>query len=187
LIVADPPWSDPAHYEWLAPWAAQHLREGGLALIQCGQHLLPEVLAILGARLAYVWTMSIAYSESSGVIARGRFRSVWKPVLAFSRGEAAIPETVSDTYYLHVAGTAKALHAWEQPMAPWRYWLSRLAMPGKLVADPYAGSGTIALVCHDLGLRYVGTEVDEKTYRVARGRICQAIRSGRAQHAEAQG
>jgi hypothetical protein len=132
--------------------------------------------------------MSIVYSESSGTVAKGKFRSIWKPVLAFSRGKAVIPDTVSDAYQLHVAGTDKTLHAWEQPLAPWRYWLSRQTTPGDLVADPYAGSGTIALVCHELGLHYVGTEVDAETYRVARGRISREIRPGRkVQHAEAQG
>jgi hypothetical protein len=144
-------------------------------------------MAVLGARLTYHWTMSLGYAESSGVVARGRFRSGWRPVLVYGRGKASIPDTVSDTYQLHVAGTEKKYHAWEQPSAPWRYWLSRLAMPGEAVADPFAGSGTIALVCHELGLRYVGTEVDERTYRVARGRICREIRSARkAQRAEVQ-
>jgi len=187
LIVADPPWSEPAHYQWVASWAAERLREGGLALVQCGQHLLPEVLAILGDHLTYLWTMSIVYSEASGTVARGKFRSIWKPVLAFSRGKAVVPETVSDAYHMHIVGTEKSLHPWEQPVAPWRYWLSRLTTPGQVVADPYAGSGTIAVVCHDLGLHYQGTEVDAKTYQVARGRICRAIRSaGKPQPAGAQ-
>lgn len=187
LIVADPPWSEPEHYQWIASWAAEHLLEGGLALVQCGQHLLPNVMAILGNRLNYLWIMSIAFNESSGSVAKGKFRSGWKPILVYGRGNSAVPETVNDIYQLHIAGTEKKYHPWEQPMAPWRYWLSRLAKPGDLIADPYAGTGTIALVCHDLGLHYQGTEVDAKTYRVARGRICRAIRSARkAQHAEAQ-
>jgi hypothetical protein len=176
LIVADPPWNEPAHYQWIATWAAKHLREGGLALVQCGQHLLPEVMAILGAHLNYVWTMSIVYSESSGTVAKGKFRSIWKPVLAFSRGKAQISETVADAYHMHVAGTDKALHPWEQPLAPWRYWLSRLTTSGQTVADAYAGSGTIGVVCKEVGLRYIGTEVDEKTFRVAWGRISREIR-----------
>ena len=54
--------------------------------------------------------------------------------------------------------------------------LSRLARPGDRIGDPYACTGTIAIVCSELGLRYTGTEADEKTYRVARGRIFRAIR-----------
>src|SRR5205807_1529315 len=30
LVVADPPWSDLIHYEWLSSWAAESLREGGI-------------------------------------------------------------------------------------------------------------------------------------------------------------
>jgi hypothetical protein len=174
LIVADPPWSEPGHYEWIASWAAEHLREGGLALVQCGQHLLPNVMAILGNRLNYLWVMSIAYSESSGTVARGKFRNIWKPVLVYGRGKPLLSETVSDMYLMHVSGTDKTFHPWEQPVAPWRYWLSRLTKPGVHVGDPYAGSGTIALISRELGLQYTGTEADEQTFRVARGRIKRA-------------
>src|SRR6185295_13832173 len=110
--------------------------------------------------------MSIAYSESSGVVAKGKFRNIWKPVLVYAKGKTVMPETVSDMYLMHVAGTEKRFHPWEQPIAPWKYWLSRLAKPGELVADPFAGSATIGIVCNELGLRYTGTETDEKTYRV---------------------
>ena len=176
LVVADPPWLDLTHYEWLGPWAAEHLREGGLALIQASQPFLPQIMRMLGTKLTYVWTMSMVYSEARTIIANGRFKVSWRPVLVYAKGTAKIPESVSDTYEVRNVGDQKIYHAWEQPAAPFQYWLSGLLPPGQLVADPFAGSGTIPLVCHELGLRYVGTEIDEKAFKVARGRLRKAYR-----------
>lgn len=92
LIVADPPWDDTAHYEWLASWAGGHLREGGLALVQASHHLLPGVMSILGASLTYIWTMSLVYSESRTTVANGRFRTAWRPVLVYGRGTCLSPK-----------------------------------------------------------------------------------------------
>ncbi len=176
LAVCDPPWSNLDDYRWIASWAAEHLREGGLALIQCGQYRLPEVMAILGARLNYVWTMSIAFNENSGTAAKWNFRSCWKPVLVYVNGTGGVPGAMNDTYQMHISGTEKTLHPWQQPIAPWRYWLSRLTTPGDKIADPFAGSATIGEVCHELSLAYFGTESDEQTYRVALGRLKIATR-----------
>src|SRR5262245_44930156 len=42
-VVTDPPWRDLDAYRWLAPFAFQHLKSGGLLLLQCGTCDLPAV------------------------------------------------------------------------------------------------------------------------------------------------
>ena len=169
LITADPIWGDLKAAEWLADFASGHLRDGGLLLVQTSTHSLPDVTAILRAKLHYQWTLAIVFHHANRGGGGGQFRSTWKPVVVFSKGPTRIPAPVSDTYTVHRGD--KRYHPWQQPVEPWRYWLSRLATPDALVAEPYVGSGTIPLVCRDLGLRFVGTEVDEETFRVARGRL----------------
>jgi site-specific DNA-methyltransferase (adenine-specific) len=173
-VATDPPWSEMAHYKWLAGMCSEHLRPGGLALIQCGTSHLPEVLALLtGAGLSYVWTLAIQYSQVSQAKATTRFRAAWRPVIVCSRGTPATqvrhPDTVSDGYTVRTE--PQVLHHWQQPLEPWRYWLGRLVPPGGLVADPFAGSATVGVACRMLNLRYIGTEIDRETFRVARGRL----------------
>jgi hypothetical protein len=175
LIVADPPWSDMAHYEWLADFAGSHLHEGGILLAECGQDKMKDVMGILSRKLTYIWTLALVYAQARHVLANGRFRVSWRPVLLYGHGHIR-PEAVSDTYLIDGIGTEKRFHEWEQPAKPWKYWLSRLVPPGSLVADPFAGSGVIGVVCHELGLRYIGTERDRKTFRVARGRLLKAVK-----------
>jgi hypothetical protein len=169
LITADPIWGDLEAVRWLAGFAADHLRAGGLLLVQTSTHTLPDVTAILQARLHYQWTMAVVFQHANQSGAGGLFRSTWKPVLVFSNGPARIPAPVSDTYTVFRGD--KRYHRWQQPVEPWRYWLGRLVKPNALVAEPFVGSGTIPLVCRDLGLRFVGTEADQKTFKIARGRL----------------
>ncbi len=169
LITADPPWEDLDAVKWLAVFGASHLREGGLLLLQCSTYHLPAGADALLGTLRYAWTLAIVYHHANRYGAGRPFRSSWKPVLVFSKGQPRIPATLSDTYTVHRGD--KRYHPWQQPFEPWHYWLGRLAPPNGLVAEPWVGCGTIPLACHALGLRFVGTEIDEKTYRVARGRL----------------
>jgi site-specific DNA-methyltransferase (adenine-specific) len=51
-------------------------------------------------------------------------------------------------------------------------WLVRLVCPpGGVVLDPFLGSGTTALACEDLGLRWIGIEREEKYCEVAKQRL----------------
>lgn len=175
LITADPIWGDLEAVKWLADFASDHLRAGGLLLAQTSTHTLPDVVAILGAKLHYQWTLAVVFHHVNKSGAGGMFRSTWKPVVVFSKGPARIPNPVSDTYTVHRGD--KRYHRFQQPVEPWQYWLGRLAAPNALVAEPFVGAGTIPLVCRDLGLRFVGTEVDEKTCMVARGRVAGDDRS----------
>jgi DNA methylase len=169
IITADPIWGDLEAAEWLADFASGHLRDGGLLLVQTSTHALPNVMAILGAKLHYQWTLAMVFHHVNRSGAGGMFRSTWKPVVVFSKGPTRIPAPLCDTYTVHRGD--KRYHRFQQPIEPWRFWLGRLAAPNALVAEPFAGSGTIPLICRDLGLRFVGTEADEKTYKVARGRV----------------
>jgi len=68
---------------------------------------------------------------------------------------------------------AKAFHPWQQSIHETLHLLSRLAQPGALVLDPFAGSGTNLIAAKLLGMTYYGYEIDPVTCQVARGRLTQ--------------
>lgn len=169
FVCTDPPWADMDAYKWLADMAADHLREGGLLLVQAGQPWLPEVMTMLGQRLTYIWTFAAVFNKPTAMLATGRFSIRWRPVLVYSKGRAKFKEHLTDIVLVPVC--EKDLHPWQQPMMLWKFWLEYLVKPGQCVADPFAGAGTIGMVCKELGVKYVGTEKDREHYKVARGRL----------------
>ena len=57
-------------------------------------------------------------------------------------------------------------------------WLVRLVtpMPGSLVLDPFAGSGTTGLGCIAEGMRFLGFELGEDYFEIAKARLDVATR-----------
>ena len=50
--------------------------------------------------------------------------------------------------------------------------------PGKIILDPFMGSGTTGVACRNLGKRFIGIEIELKWFDVACKRIDQAQRQG---------
>jgi hypothetical protein len=176
LVATDPPWEDMDAYRWLGRFAARRLRPGGLLLAQCGQSQLLGVGNILSkAGLDYRWTLAIVYPTASCSPMVRCWGACWRPVLVLSRGTMDLSgvQVHSDTYTVK-SGGGKPHHKWEQPVEPWRHWLARLTRAGDLVADPFCGSGTIAVALKQIGgRRYLGTDKEADNIKIARGRLAR--------------
>lgn len=88
----------------------------------------------------------------------------WEPHLVFGK--------TSSTLQMHDHFTVmndEAMgnygHPCPKPIA-WAKWLMKRALPkGGNVIDPFMGSGTTRLAAHDLGLDYVGYEIDPMYFK----------------------
>lgn len=175
LICTDPPWGDMGAYEWLAGFCASKLRTGGLILVQVGTAHLATVLDLLRSKgkIKYVHTLVFSYNTFSGLTYVGPFATNHRPVLVLTKNEPDWTgrKSVVDSYIIR-----KPLplphHPWEQPLEPWITWLRGLSRPGDLILDPFAGAATTGVAARDLGdRRWVGTEIDQAHFEVARGRL----------------
>jgi hypothetical protein len=177
VVATDPVWSDLDAYRWLADFSSRHLKSGGLLFVQYGPRDTPDILDIMRrAGLAYVWTLNICCSRlQKGITLLHPFLSCVRPVLLMSKGDPDRRRMlVCSDAYTPPAYHEKELHPLQQPVAPWRYWLSRLTQPGDLIADPFAGSATVGVACKEVGARrYVGTETAPGHAKVARRRLAQ--------------
>ncbi len=180
MVATDPPWNDMDSYRWLGTFAAGHLKEGGLLLVQCGTSQMPQVLDLLReAGLTYQWLLSIVYQASDSPVTIPPFMAYWRPILLFSRGpwDRGGRTTMSDTKTVKRDSPRLRHHHWQQPLEPWRYWLAGLTTPGQVIADPFCGSGTIGVAVKLLGQgrRYLGTDIDEDHVLVARHRLAEEM------------
>lgn len=177
-VVTDPPWADMDTYRWLGRFGMTKLKPGGLLLVQVGTSAILEVGSILSsAGLTYRWTLAVVYHATWYCRPFKNWSPGWRPVLAYSRGEAGKLPLTTDTFTVPplIKQRGGKHHDWEQPLEPWVHWIGRLVPEGSLVADPFAGSGTVGVACRRTGRRYIGTEIDMKAFRVARGRLAGEV------------
>ena len=93
---------------------------------------------------------------------RGRY----KPLRSFD--DAVISEDRDKTY-----------HDYQQPLSEAIFYINVLTRPKAVVCDPFLGSGTTAVAVARLGQgrRFVGSEIDPDTCKVARNRVAEELES----------
>jgi len=74
--------------------------------------------------------------------------------------------------FLRATERGKTLHPTQKPVALMRWCLDRLKLdPGATVLDPYMGSGPVGVACAEAGYKYIGIEIEEDYYNIAKSRI----------------
>lgn len=68
-------------------------------------------------------------------------------------------------------GKEKEDHAWQQAEAEAAHYIDALCPAGGLVVDPFAGGATTLVAARDLGLRYIGFEIEQDAYNAAQVRL----------------
>lgn len=62
-------------------------------------------------------------------------------------------------------------HPTQKPVALYKWILSRYAKEGDLILDTHVGSASSLIACEELGYDYVGYEIDETYYELAKKRL----------------
>ena len=189
VLMTDPPFTTVGLALWPAfgRLAARVLRPGGWCLVYAGVMDLPrELEALASAGLLYWWTIAIGLRGPSPVIHLRGARSAWRPVLVFVQPPSpGVHAPLFRDHILHATPAEKRLHDWQQSIEPARRLLRRFSLPGQLVCDPFAGSGTFGVAAVLEGRRYLGIERDPDHAAVARQRIAAALAEREALVADA--
>jgi len=71
------------------------------------------------------------------------------------------------------------IHPTEKPVPLMNDLIRLFTKPGDKVLDPFMGSGTTGVACVNLGRKFIGVEIEEKYYNIARRRISDALKQPR--------
>lgn len=63
------------------------------------------------------------------------------------------------------------IHPTQKPVKLYKWLLSNFANPGDLILDTHVGSASSLIACYEMGYKYVGFELSENYYRLARSRL----------------
>lgn len=84
---------------------------------------------------------------------------------------------LNDTYdrpeynYPTVAGKEKTIHTTQKPVALMEEMIRRHTNEGQIILDPFMGSGTTGEACINTGRNFIGIELNEEYFNVAKNRI----------------
>lgn len=62
-------------------------------------------------------------------------------------------------------------HPTQKPVALMKWVLENYTNPGDTIFDPFMGSGTTGVACMQTGRKFIGCEIDEKYFAIAKKRI----------------
>ncbi len=70
-----------------------------------------------------------------------------------------------DGYRMGEETGTKKIHPHQKPVALYRWLLTMYGRRARRIFDPFAGSGSLAVACSQLGKEYVGCELDKTFYK----------------------
>ena len=176
-VITDPPY--PAEYiplfGDLGKLCARILAPHGVLVAMTGQSWLGRYLAELDAHLTYRWTAAYIAQGARTRMHAAKVGTGWKPLLIYRRHDAANLTFLMDDLFDAAVGTRdgtdKEFHHWGQSESGIAEQVERFTQPGALVVDPFLGGGTTALVCRDLGRRFIGCDIDAAHVATSRERL----------------
>ena len=118
------------------------------------------------------WVACWARPASSSRSKVGGF-SHWSPILLY--GDIKLPVDFNSWHAIANAYPPGFGHPSPKPLCVMRWLVREVVDEGKTILDPFMGSGTTGVAAVQLGRRFVGIEVDQKYYDLARRRISDAL------------
>lgn len=74
-------------------------------------------------------------------------------------------------YYSPMNDTDKRIHTTQKPVALYEWLLQRYAKDGDIILDTHVGSASSLIACHNTNHKFVGFELDEHYYNLAKKRL----------------
>lgn len=170
-IICDPPYLKEyvEMFGDLSEFAARVLAPNGVLVALTGQLFLPEYLTLLGRHLSYRWVGAYMLTGLHNRVYAAKVGNAWKPIVLYTQVGADCPWLTTDVFVS--GGEDKAHHEWGQSESGFVSLVERLTSPGALVVDPFLGGGTTAVVCRDLGRRFIGCDTDASAVRTSQERV----------------
>ena len=182
LIFTDPPYDEASLplYRDLGIIAGRVLKNGGSLFTIAGHYALPQIFKYMEEipGLKYWHILNVIHSGRPARLFHRHVVVGWKPLLWYVKGQKLRTHNyIRDT--IISAQPDKILHEMEQSPVEAEHVISRLtfAGPNEIVLDPFMGSGTTGIASIKLNRKFIGIEIDPKTFEVAKANLSSFLSS----------
>jgi hypothetical protein len=176
LILTDPVYDDIELYRRIAELGRDLLKPGRFCLVYVGHEYRYQVETVMRPYLEPYcggWHITVRFTGGQDTKPYRKVINKSRTVLIFFKPPLGddLPRVFMDL--IDGGGREKSHHKWQQSLSEATYLIDRFSSPGDLIADPCAGSGTVALAAKLSGRLWVATDVDAAAARVARMRLAE--------------
>lgn len=106
---------------------------------------------------------------------KGKDNTYWRPSLKSSNEGGYVQQfTNYPTTVLHFDKVPKAVHPTQKPVELLEYLVKTYTKPSEVVLDNCMGSGSTGVACVNTGRSFIGMELDEGYFEIAKKRIEEA-------------
>lgn len=107
---------------------------------------------------------------------KGNFAPKTEFIIFFQKGRRLINGR-RDSNVFEFNKTRNELHPTQKPVDMTEYMISKFSDEGNVILDPFMGSGTTGVACVNTNRNFIGMELDEDYFKIAKERIEKADRS----------
>ena len=163
-------------YARLAELASRALKPHGFLFTYAPQAHLDEIMDLLRystlnpkRNLQYFWIIQSLNKGPHQKAYKWNAICKHKPILVFQKADGFDDLHGSRRCFSDVVNgyRQKAFHPWQQSVHDVLGIISRFMVPGEILLDPYAGTGTSLIAANLLGMDWLGFEIDPKTHAIA--------------------
>ena len=87
---------------------------------------------------------------------------------------------INESDVLNYALKEDRIHPTQKPVALLEYLIKTYSNEGDIILDNCMGSGSTGVACINTGRKFIGIELDENYFNIAKNRIEQALNDGLA-------
>lgn len=173
LVFTDPPYQK--KYEWLygvlGAESQRLLVDTGNLVTLCGHYQVLDVgREIERCGLRFWWMCGLLQTDRTRMA--GKWINIWwKPILWFVKRARRLDNTSMLPNDIVKGIKEKGQHPWQQPVNLAVDWIKGTTLPGEVVLDPMAGSGTTLVAAKLMDRQSIGIEIEEEACEISAGRL----------------
>jgi len=151
------------------------LKEKTILYIMCNNINLIEMLNV-GTQCGFHFVKSIIWNKGNKICGR-YYMGCYEYILMFRKGgdrpinDCSTPDILNIPIKKLKGEDGKNLHDTEKPVELMKILVGNSSNVNEVVFEPFMGIGSTVIAAKELGRHYIGCEIDEKYFKVAKNRL----------------